>query len=86
MVKSKKLKVYRHFESMNNLQAVESAKRNFIHPDVLGIPNNRWIASLSAHIDKQTIEAYISLLRELKYNHIYKNNNSIVLSFLPQKN
>lgn len=84
VVKSKKLKVYRQFESTNNLQATESAK-NFVSPNIFGIPKNRWITTLSPNIDEHTINVKIGELKNLGFNYVYRDNNNIVVSFMPQE-
>ena len=84
-VKIKNSKVYRHFESVNNLQATESAK-NFIDPNTLSIPTDRWITTLSPHVGDEIRQMKIEELGRLEFKHIYRDVNNIVISYLPQKN
>ena len=84
-VKIKNSKVYRHFESVNNLQATESAK-NFIDPNTLSIPTDRWITTLSPQVGDEIRQMKIEELGRLEFKHIYRDVNNIVISYLPQKN
>lgn len=82
--KVKHLKVYRHFESFNNLQATESA-RNYIDPGVLSIPKDRWVSTVSPHSGEAIIKKNIMELGNLGFKHIYRDSNYIAISYLPRE-
>ncbi len=83
--KIKHLEIYRHFESINNLQAEEKAKTR-IDPSILQIPKERWVATLSQHIGKTLINISIIQLSKLGYKNIYRDSHNIEISYLPRNN
>ena len=83
--KIKHLEIYRHFESINNLQATEKAK-TYIDPSILSIPKERWVSTISPHTGEVIIEMGIKQLGKFGFKHIYRNSHNIIISYLPLKN
>ena len=83
--KIKHLKIYRHFESINNLQITEKAK-SYIDPSILSIPKERWVSTISPHTGEAIIEMGIKELGKFGFKHIYQGPHNIIISYLPQKN
>ena len=76
--------VYRHFESLNNLQAAESAKI-FIDPRNFMIPENRMQTTMSPFVGERIILVNLNKLRKIGYNFIYDSGHNFIISFLPFK-
>lgn len=83
--KVKRCNIYRHFDKFNNLQvAVNSIE--YINPEKYNIPKERWLTTLSPHVEERIFQSKIDLLKKIGFKYIYKDINSIVVSYLPIKN
>ena len=80
--KIKHLKVYRHFDSVNNLQATERDKI-YIDPSLLSIPKERLISTLSPHVDNTVIQKGIKELGKFGLKCVQRDSHNIVVSYLP---
>ena len=80
--KIKHLEIYRHFESINNLQATEKAK-TYIDPSILDIPKERWVSTISPYTGEVIIEIGIEELGKLGFKHVYRDSHDIVINYLP---
>ena len=80
--KIKHLEIYRHFESINNLQAEERAK-TYIDPSILSIPRERWVSTISPHTGEDIIAMGIKVLNKFGFKHIYRDSHNILISYLP---
>lgn len=83
-VKIKNKEIYRHFDEQNNLQAAQNAIE-YLDPSIFSIPKERWVSTISPHVDKRIIESKIQSLKNFGYRYVYSSTNNITVSYFPQK-